>query len=126
MILEQGAPGLRGWFAAPCHVLADASLADVDAEFEQFTVNTRCTPRGVLPGTSDGLGLGSRGQALAVGLSVSELPSPNQAKPLTMPAMTVSGFTSTKVERQSRSGPTRETQKRQSAEVNFDRFLSKR
>jgi hypothetical protein len=33
VILEQGARGLRGWFAAAHHGLADAGLADVDVEF---------------------------------------------------------------------------------------------
>ena len=34
MILQEGPPGLRGRFPAADHVLTDAGLADVDAQFE--------------------------------------------------------------------------------------------
>ena len=49
VIVQEGAPSLRGWFAAAHHVFADTGLADVDAEFEQFTVDAGCTPTGILP-----------------------------------------------------------------------------
>ena len=44
MILEEGAPGLRGWLAVADHVLGDGRLREVDAEFLEFTMNARCTP----------------------------------------------------------------------------------
>ena len=49
MLVEEGTPGLRGRLTEPDHVLADAGLADVDAEFEEFTVNARRTPQWVFP-----------------------------------------------------------------------------
>src|ERR1700694_1766475 len=48
MILQKCAPSLRRRFAAAHHVFADAALADVDAELEQFTVDPWCTPRRIL------------------------------------------------------------------------------
>src|ERR1700731_391121 len=47
MVVEEGTPSLRGRLAEPDHVLADAGLSDVDAEFEEFTVDTRRTPQRV-------------------------------------------------------------------------------
>jgi hypothetical protein len=49
MILEEGAPSLRGRFMAAHHVFADAALSDVDAEFEQFSMDAGRTPSGILP-----------------------------------------------------------------------------
>src|SRR5208283_3072674 len=49
VVLQESAPGLRWWLAAAHHVLAHASLPDVDAELEQFTMDARCTPDGILP-----------------------------------------------------------------------------
>ncbi len=42
-------PGLRGGSTVAHHVLADTGLADIDAGFEQFTVDTWRAPG---PGTS--------------------------------------------------------------------------
>jgi len=68
------------------HVLADAALADIDAEFEQFTVNAGCTPSGILAAhlanqISDLTGDG-RSSRLA---NMPDLPRPEEAKPGTMP-----------------------------------------
>ena len=49
MIFEEGAPSLRRRFMAVQHVLADAALSNVDAKFEQFAMDARCTPAGILP-----------------------------------------------------------------------------
>jgi hypothetical protein len=46
---QEGAPGLRGRFAAAHHVLADAGFADVDPKFEQLPVDAGCTPTRILP-----------------------------------------------------------------------------
>src|SRR5437867_2320510 len=35
--------------AAAQHIFADTALSDVDAQFEQFAVDARCTPTGILP-----------------------------------------------------------------------------
>jgi hypothetical protein len=86
MILQECAPGLRRRLAAVHHVLADAALADIDAEFEQFTVNAGCTPSGILPAhlanqISDLTGDG-RWSRLA---NMLDLPRPEEAKAGTMP-----------------------------------------
>jgi hypothetical protein len=41
VIVEEGSPGLGWWFSPPDHVLANAGLTDVDAEFEQFAMDPR-------------------------------------------------------------------------------------
>ena len=43
MVLEEGTPSLGRRLANPYHVLADAGLADVDAELEEFAMNARGT-----------------------------------------------------------------------------------
>jgi len=48
VILEERAPDLGGWFSAAHQVLAHAGLADVDAELEQFPVDARRAPAGIL------------------------------------------------------------------------------
>ena len=48
VIIEERPPGLRGRRSTPDHVLADARLADVDAELEQFAVNVRSAPERIL------------------------------------------------------------------------------
>ncbi len=40
---------VRRRFAAAHHIFADTALPDVDAQFEQFAVDARCTPTGILP-----------------------------------------------------------------------------
>jgi len=44
MVLQERSPSLGRRFCAPHHILADAGLSDVDAEFEQFAMNARCAP----------------------------------------------------------------------------------
>src|SRR5215469_5161418 len=85
MVLQEGAPGLRGWLAAAHHVLGDAGLADVDAEFKQFAVNARCTPSGILSAHLADRVSNLTTDAGASGLSLASLPSPKPAKPPTMP-----------------------------------------
>ena len=67
------------------HVFADAGLADVDAEFEQFAVNAGCTPSGILAAHPAGSDLGPREKRRASGLAAPNLPGPEQAKTLAMP-----------------------------------------
>src|SRR5712692_3692211 len=50
VIPQERAPRLRGRRLAPPHVLGDAGLPDLDAQFEQFTVDPWCPP------TTDSLG----------------------------------------------------------------------
>src|SRR5215472_6441486 len=44
VIVQEGAPSLRGRLSATHHVFADAGFADLNAEFEQFTVDAGCAP----------------------------------------------------------------------------------
>src|SRR5215471_2335282 len=85
MVLQEGAPGLRGWLAAAHHVLGDAGLADGDAEFEQFAVNARCTPSRILSAHPADQISNLTADDGASGLSLSNLPSPKPAKSPTMP-----------------------------------------
>ena len=81
MILEESAPSLRGWFVSANHVFADAAFSDVDAEFEQFAMDARCSPKGILPAhladeISD-LARNDRSSRLAA----PHFPSPEQSPP---------------------------------------------
>jgi hypothetical protein len=44
MVVEKGAPGLRGRFAAPDHVFGDGCLREFDSDLQQFSVNARGAP----------------------------------------------------------------------------------
>ena len=48
VLVEERPPGLRRRLAVAQHVLADAGLADVDAQFEPFAVNAGSTPERIL------------------------------------------------------------------------------
>jgi hypothetical protein len=48
VILQEGPPGLRRRLAASHHIFAHAGFADVDAEFEEFSVDARRFPKGVV------------------------------------------------------------------------------
>ena len=41
MVFQKGLPSLRRRLPVPDHVLTDAILADLDAEFEEFPMNPR-------------------------------------------------------------------------------------
>src|SRR6267143_6777637 len=85
MILQECAPGLRRRFAAAHHVFAHAALTDVDAEFEQFAVDARSTPTGILPAhPADQISDFARNGGSS-GLASPHLPGPEQAKAGTMP-----------------------------------------
>src|SRR6516164_10017940 len=48
LILQERSPRLRRWLRSAHHVLAHAGCTDVDAEFEQFAVDARRSPKGVV------------------------------------------------------------------------------
>ena len=99
VILEKSAPGLRRRIGAAHQAFAHASLTDVEAEFEQFSVNARSTQVWGSPGTFGGLGLGSGGQPLPVRVVRVERSKSEQPRPLTMPACDGFGLHGTKLER---------------------------
>jgi hypothetical protein len=79
-ILQKCTPGLRRRFAAAQHIFADAALTDVDAEFEQFAVDARCTPSGILPAhLPDQISDLDRNDRSS-GLAVPHLPGPETAE----------------------------------------------
>src|ERR1700730_19037680 len=47
LIEQEATPGKRRRSSSSHHVLGDCRLADLDAELEQFTVDSRCTPEGI-------------------------------------------------------------------------------
>src|SRR6266481_6205446 len=85
VILQKGAPGLRRRLAAAHHVFAYAALTDVDAEFEQLTVDAGRTPTGILPAhLADQISDLARNDRSS-GLAAPHLPGPEQTKAGTMP-----------------------------------------
>jgi len=85
MSLQEGAPRLRRWLMAAQHVFADTAFSDVDAEFEKFPMDARCTPtRILLAHLADQVSdfVGDEGSS---GLPAPHLPSPEQSKAGPMP-----------------------------------------
>jgi len=82
VIPQEGPPVLRRCSPSSHHVLGDRSLADLDAELEQLTVDPGCTPEWVgaahLPNQIANLAIHCRP-------SRSRAPTPKQAKSLTVP-----------------------------------------
>ena len=85
MILKEGTPSLRRWFAATRHVFADAALSDLDAQFEQFAMDAGCTPTGILLAHSADKISDLVGDDWSSGLAASHHPGPESAEPSTMP-----------------------------------------
>src|SRR3954453_6732133 len=44
MVQEERSPALRRWARVSGHVLGNRSLADIDAELEEFSMNARSAP----------------------------------------------------------------------------------
>jgi len=74
------------WLAAAQQVLGDTALADVDGELEQFAVNARCTPRGILPTHPADQVSSLAGNRRPSALSPPNLPGLKQAKAHAMPS----------------------------------------
>jgi hypothetical protein len=45
MVAKERLPSLRGRAPPPGHILGDAGLADIDAELEKLTMDSRCSPQ---------------------------------------------------------------------------------
>ena len=86
VVLEECPPSLRGRLPTADHVLAHAGLADVDAEFEQFAMDARCSPEWILPAHLADPLPGFLGHRRAAGLAVADFPCPEQSE-----AVAVSG-----------------------------------
>ena len=124
VILQECAPGLRRRLAAAHHVFADAALTDVDAEFEQFAVDTWSTPSGILLAhLADQISDLARNERSS-GLAAPHLPGPEQTKAGTMPGY--DRFWLDDGQRRAPAAPeARQTDPQQAVpEVNFGRFLA--
>jgi hypothetical protein len=90
VIVEKGSPGLR-WRTRNAHLVGDSRLGYFDAQLQQFTVDSRCSPEWI--GPTHLLDYLSR---LSVDLRSTEsrtaLPSPAQSKAFTMPSHNSSGL----------------------------------
>src|ERR1019366_5482674 len=87
MVVEEGSPGLRGRLASHWwHEAGDAALADIDAELEQFTVNSWRSPRCVGFGHLADEGLGLLGDLVLRRRAWTRLPTPEKAEASAVPA----------------------------------------
>ena len=74
------------------HVLADAGLADVDAELQEFAVNVRRSPEWIFATEHTDPLANLLGHRRAAGLPMANRPTPEQAKALPVPADHRGGF----------------------------------
>ena len=68
------------------HIFTDAGLTDVDAQLQKFAVNVRSAPKRVFSAQHADQFAHVFRHRWAAGLAVPNLPTPEQAKALTLPA----------------------------------------
>jgi hypothetical protein len=85
VVSEECPPGLRRRLAEPDHVLTDAGLADVDAEFLELTVNARRPPQRVFTAHRPNQLANVFRNARAAALALTDLPPPEKPKALPVP-----------------------------------------
>src|SRR6516164_1401452 len=92
VVVQEGPPGLGGRIVTAHQVLAHAGLADVNAQFEKLAVNPWSAPEWVFTthGANQLAHLFRYGRPPR--LTVSDLPGPEQAKALPVPADDGRGF----------------------------------
>jgi hypothetical protein len=88
MIVQKGCPPLSSWLRSAniSHVLLDGALADMHAQFQEFSANPFCTPESILfrhlPDQGDGFlvyfGFARSGLGLTLPIPAKELPMPAQ------------------------------------------------
>src|SRR5215469_3067346 len=86
MILKECPPALRGRFVSADHIFADAAFSDVDAEFEQFSMDPRCTPKGILSAHLVDENSDFTRNDRSSGLASPHLPGPEETKAGAMPS----------------------------------------
>jgi hypothetical protein len=120
VIVEKGSPGLRGRTRKAHLVLGDSRLGYVDAQLQQFTVDSRCSPEWI--GPAHLLDYLSR---LSVDLRSTEsrtaLPSPVQSKAFTMPSHNSSGLHNDETRSPIRPEPRQSDPDQRSAQLNLGR-----
>jgi hypothetical protein len=108
------------------HVLADAGITDVDAEFQQLTVDAWRAPHRVLAAHLAYQLADVFRNARRPGLAVTDLPRPEQPEALPMPGNHGLRFTITRAKRQSPQTLRGQAQKNRPAAVSFRRFFAER
>ena len=101
VVFQERAPRLRRRSPVPHHVLADAGLADVNAQLQQFTVNARRAQSGFSWLMRRISCLTSRERVGLPGRPRRPFHVQNNRKPLRCQAVTVAGLTITRAVRQS-------------------------
>src|SRR4029453_19032735 len=86
VVLEEGPPSLRGWFSSAHQVLADTRLTDLDAKFEQLAMNARSSPQRVFAAHGSNQLAYVLRHAWTTALAPSNLPGPEEAESLSVPA----------------------------------------
>src|ERR1700730_16649255 len=86
VILKEGPPVFRRRLRSACQVLAHAGLADINAEFEQFTVDAGCAPERILAAYLPNQLAGFFRHRWAPGLAMTHFPGPEQPEALAVPA----------------------------------------
>jgi hypothetical protein len=74
------------WFSVPHHVLGDSWLGDIDAEFQQLTVNARCAPKWIVATHHPNQIANLFGYSGPTWLATMDLPRPEQTEALAMPS----------------------------------------
>src|SRR4029077_18697126 len=86
MVLEKGPPCLRRRVPTADHVFAHAGLADIDAELEEFTVDARSAPKGILAVHPPNQFTDFLRHRWAAGLAAANLPGPEQSESFAVPS----------------------------------------
>src|SRR3954464_5883405 len=98
MVQEERSPALRRWAPVSGHVLGSRSLADIDAELEEFSMDARSAPERICQAhLADQLPNFER--HLRPANSSSRLPAPEQAETSAMPAQNGVGLTTVRTSR---------------------------
>ena len=125
MILKEGPPGLRRRLPLSDHVLGDAGLTDVDASLSNSPWMRGAPQSGfsrLILRINSRTSFGTAGRP---GWPERTFHVQNSRKPLRCQAMTVSGLTMTKADRQSFQTSHSHAQRSRSAEVSFGRFTER-
>src|SRR4051794_9707712 len=85
MVQEERSPALRRWMPVSGHVLGNRSLADIDAELEEFSMNARSAPERICQAHLVDQLSNLEGHLGPAGSS-SRLPAPEGAESSTMPS----------------------------------------
>src|SRR5262249_8805621 len=83
---EERSPRLGWWLGMTDHVLRDGSLGDLNAQFQEFAMNSRRTPERIFPAHGPDQITSLLRNTRTSRSTVTNLPGPEPMKSLTMPA----------------------------------------